>query len=154
MSMDYVVQWATILSPIIAVVMARWTIRSSAKDTAKKLAAIEKSTCEQIFALEKSTKEQVDSIMILAKLQLDASIQQVDIELKKNLFLAEEIQQELQGVREINNSPLSHISDYRDKEMRKFQEDKPRRDIQRYSEYIQMLEEIKKGLLIFKNKLN
>ena len=35
------VQWATILSPIIAVLIAIWASKSSAKDTAKKLVALE-----------------------------------------------------------------------------------------------------------------
>ena len=138
---------------IVAVGIACWTIKSSQKDTAKKLAAIEKSTSEQILALEKSTKEQVDSIKKLARHQIEATIHQIDIELAKNVFLAQQTQEELQGIHEINNSPFSHVSDYRDKEMRKFQEEKPQRDLQRYSEYIQMLEEIKKGLEKYKNKL-
>lgn len=138
---------------LVAVGLACWTIKSSQKDTAKKLAAIEKSTSEQILALEKSTKEQVDSIKKLARHQIEATIHQIDIELAKNVFLAQQTQEELQGIHEINNSPFSHVSDYRDKEMRKFQEEKPQRDLQRYSEYIQMLEEIKKGLEKYKDKL-
>ena len=138
---------------IVAVGIACWTIKSSQKDTAKKLAALEKSTKDQIAALDKSTKDQVDSIKKLAKLQLDASIQQVDIELEKNRILAKQALEEVQVIQEINKSPFSHVSDYRDKEMRKFQEEKPQRDLQRYSEYIQMLEEIKKGLEKYKDKL-
>ena len=151
--MDIIVQWATILSPIIAVVIAILTSRSSKKDTDKKLAALEKSTHDQIAALEKSTKEQVESIKELSRLQIDATIQQVDVELAKNVYLAQQAQEELQVIHEINKSPFSHVSDYRDKEMRKFQEEKPQRDLQRYSEYIQMLEEIKKGLEKYKDKL-
>ena len=48
----HIVQWATILSPIIAVLIAWWTVWSSSKDTAKKIATLEKSTMEQIVALE------------------------------------------------------------------------------------------------------
>jgi len=151
--MDCVVQWATILSPIIAVVIAILASKSSKKDTDKKLAALEESTHKQIAALDKSTKEQVESIKSLAKLQLDTSIQQVNIELEKNLILAKQALEEVQVIQEINKSPFSHVSDYRDKEIRKFQEEKPQRDLQRYSEYIQMLEEIKKGLEKYKDKL-
>ena len=53
--MDSIVNWATILSPIIALLIAWWMSRSSAKETAK-----------QIAALEKSTKKQVESIKELA----------------------------------------------------------------------------------------
>ena len=73
---DSIVQWATILSPIIAVLIAWWMSRSSAKDTAK-----------QIAALEESTTKQIESIKELARLQMDASIKQVELEIEKNLFL-------------------------------------------------------------------
>lgn len=139
---------------IITICVAIYTVKKSSEDTDKKIIALQKSTQEQIAAIERSTKDQVDSIKKLAKLQLDASIQQVDIELEKNLILAKQALEEVQVIQEINKSPFSHVSDYRDNEMRKFQEEKPRRDIQRYSEYIQTLDEIKKGLESYKNKLN
>lgn len=65
-----IVQWATILSPIIAVVIAIWASRSSAKDTAR-----------QIAALEESTTKQIDSIKELALLQLEISLKQIDKDL-------------------------------------------------------------------------
>jgi hypothetical protein len=139
---------------IVAVGIACWTIKSSQKDTAKKLAALEKSTHDQIAALEKSTKEQVESIKEMSRLQIDATIQQVDVELAKNVYLAQQAQEEQQAIHEINNSPFSQYSDYKEKAISKFQDEKPQRDFQRYSEYINKLNEIKKGLLIFKNKLN
>ena len=68
--MDTIVQWATIFSPIIAVLLAWWTSRSSAKDTAK-----------QIAALEASTNRQVESIKNLAKIQIELSSMQIDKEI-------------------------------------------------------------------------
>ena len=68
--MDVIVQWATILSPIIAVLIAWWMSRSSAKDTAK-----------QIAALEESTTKQVESIKELARLQIEISTLQMSKEL-------------------------------------------------------------------------
>ncbi len=68
--MDIVVQWATILSPIIAVIIAVWASRSSAKDTAK-----------QIAALEESTNKQIESIKDLARLQIEISSIQLHKEL-------------------------------------------------------------------------
>ena len=55
---DYVVQISAILSPIIAVLLAWWASRSSAKATTK-----------QIAALEESTQKQVESVKELAKIQ-------------------------------------------------------------------------------------
>lgn len=68
--MDTIVHWATILSPIIAVVIAIWASRSSAKETAKKIAA-----------LEESTKKQVDSIKELAVSFIEVNALQIEKEL-------------------------------------------------------------------------
>lgn len=68
--MEAFVQWATILSPIIAVGLAWWTSKCSAKDTAKHIAA-----------LNESTTKQVDSIKRLAKLQLEYYHIQINKEL-------------------------------------------------------------------------
>lgn len=68
--MELIVQWATILSPIIAVLIAWWMSRSSAKDTAK-----------QIAALEESTTKQVESIKELASMMIEVNALQIDKEL-------------------------------------------------------------------------
>lgn len=73
--MDTIVQWATILSPIIAVVIAIWASRSSAKDTAQK-----------ITALENNTKKQIDSIKDLSKIQIKTTQIQINKELKDALI--------------------------------------------------------------------
>ena len=82
---QFIVQWATILSPIIAVLIAWWTVRSSAKDTAKKIIALEESTKEQIAALEESTKKQVESVKQLAKIQIKTTQTQIGIELEDTM---------------------------------------------------------------------
>ena len=46
--METFVQWATILSPIIAVGLAWWTSRSGARDTAKLVKSIKKLTKVQV----------------------------------------------------------------------------------------------------------
>ena len=79
----HIVQWATILSPIIAVLIAWWTVWSSSKDTAKKIATLEKSTMEQIVALEESTKKEVESVKELTNIQIELSILQTEIQLKE-----------------------------------------------------------------------
>ena len=67
---DSIVQWATILSPIIAVLIAWWMSKSSAKDTAK-----------QIAALEENTTKQIESIKQLARIQIEIT----SIQLQKEL---------------------------------------------------------------------
>lgn len=68
--MNVIVQWATILSPIIAVVIAVWASRKSAKDTAK-----------QIAAIEESTKKQMESMKRLSLLQLSAAYDSLEMSL-------------------------------------------------------------------------
>ena len=141
--MDIIVQWATILSPIIAVLIAWWMSRSSAKDTAK-----------QIAALEESTTKQIESIKELARLQMDASIKQVELEIEKNLFLANQAQQEWEGIKEINNSGMASQVQWKEIRMQQFREQKPVRDYHLYSQFIKDLEINKKELLASKKKLN
>ena len=140
--MDAIVQWATILSPIIAVLIAWWMSRSSAKDTAK-----------QIAALEESTTKQIESIKELARLQMDASIKQVELEIEKNLFLAKQAQQEWKGIEEINNSGMAHMVEFKNLRMQQFREQKPERDYHLYSEFIKDLKVIKNGLEVSKKNL-
>ena len=141
--MDSIVQWATILSPIIAVLIAWWMSRSSAKDTAK-----------QIAALEESTTKQVESIKALSKQQIDATIKHVDLEIEKNLFMAKQAQQEWEGIQSIKNGGLSHIAEWRNGVMKEFQENKPERDYQLYSQFVKELQVIKQNLETNKKKLD
>ena len=140
--MDAIVQWATILSPIIAVAIAIWASRSSAKDTAK-----------QIAALEESTKKQVESIKTLSKRQIEALIKQVELEIEKNQLLANQAKQEWEGIERINKSPFANQVQWRNEAMRQLQEKKPERDYQLYCKFINDLETIKQGLLANKKKL-
>lgn len=134
---------AIIIALIVPIGVAIWTVRSSAKDTAK-----------QIAALEESTTKQVESIKALSKQQIDASIKQVELEIEKNLFLATQAKQEWEGIQNINNGGLSHIAEWRNGVMKQFQEQKPERDYHLYSKFVKDLETIKKGLEANKKKLD
>jgi len=46
--MNIIVQWATILSPIIAVLLAWWAVWSSSKDASKQIDSVKKLTRTQI----------------------------------------------------------------------------------------------------------
>ena len=141
--MNVIVQWATILSPIIAVLIAWWMSRNSAKDTAK-----------QIAALEESTTKQIESIKELARLQMDASIKQVELEIEKNLFLANQAQHEWEEIDQINNSGMASQVQWKEIRMQQFREQKPERDYHLYSKFIEDLKTIKRGLEVSKKKLN
>ena len=134
---------AVIIALIVPIGIAIWTVRSSAKDTAK-----------QIVALEESTTKQIESIKELSRLQMDASIKQVELEIEKNLFLAKQAQQEWEGIKEINNSGMASQVQWKEIRMQQFREQKPERDYHLYSKFINDLEAIKKGLMANKKKLD
>lgn len=137
-----IAQWATILSPVIAVIIAIWTSRSSAKDTAKKLAA-----------LEENNSKQIESIKELSRNLIDTSIKQVDLEIEKAMFFAKQAKQELELINDINNSGAAYQAEMRDAMMRNFQEDKPRRDYSLYCDFLESLEKLKMSLTLSKKRL-
>lgn len=134
---------ALLVAFLVPIGVAVWTVRSSAKDTAK-----------QIAALNESTTKQIESIKELSRLQMDASIKQVELEIEKNLFLAKQAQQEWKGIQSIKNGGLSHIAEWRNGVMKEFQENKPERDYHLYSQFVEELQAIKQGLVASKKKLN
>lgn len=140
--MSTIVQWASILSPIIAVIIAIWTSRRSAKDTAKKLAA-----------LEENTSKQIESIKELSKDLIDTSIKQVDLEIEKAMFFAKQAKQELELINKINNSVAAYQAEMREVMMRDFHEGKPQRDYSLYCDFIESLEKLKKSLTLSKKRL-
>lgn len=141
--MDTIVQWTTILSPIIAVLLAIWMVWSSNRDTAK-----------QIDSIKESTTRQIDSIKNLSRQMIDASIKQVELEIEKTLLLARQAQQEWEGVKEINKSGMNIYESWHNGMMREYQEHKPQRDYQLYSSFIKDLEAIKHNLEASKKELN
>ncbi len=130
---------AVIIALIVPIGVAIWTVRSSAKDTAK-----------QIAALEESTTKQIESIKELSRLQMDASIKQVELEIEKNLFLAKQAQQEWEGIQSINNSGLSGNATWSEMVKKQYQEKKPERDYQLYSQFVKELQGIKQSLVASK----
>ena len=67
--MEYI---GLIIALVVPIGVAIWTVRSSAQDTARKIAA-----------LEESTTQQIESIKELTKIQIEISILQSNTELKK-----------------------------------------------------------------------
>ena len=83
--METIVQFATILSPIIAVVLAWWTSRSSAR------------------SLQESTQKEIQSLKELAAIQIETTILEMEYEFFKAETMMkdyhdeiEELQMELQ----------------------------------------------------------
>lgn len=141
--MNIIVQWTTILSPIVAVLLAIWAIRSSAKDTAK-----------QMKALEENTTRQIESIKELSRQMIDATIQQVELEIEKNQLLARQAMQERRSIENINNSGMSHYTEWSESMKMQFREQKPERDYNFYCQFAQTLGTIKRNLMTSKDQLS
>lgn len=133
--MNAIVQWATILSPIIAIIIAVVAIYFSSKDTNKKIAAI-----------EETTEKQIKSIKELSRLTIEASLKQVDLECGKYLYIAKLAQLEKDGMDEIMNSGLAHFMEWRENAIKDFQNKKPERDFELTMRFIKQLEEFKQRL--------
>jgi len=140
--MNNFVQWATIVSPIIAVAIAALTCWLNARDVKRQIESVKELSQQTI---ENTTKE-VESIRKLAKLQIEASVNQVELEIQKYRLLAEQARQDADGIDDINNSGLAYSEDFRNGMIRKHMEGKPQRDFQLYEGFIQRLNVISKHL--------
>ena len=140
--MNNFVQWATILSPIIAVAIAALTCWLNARDVKRQIESVKELSQQTI---DNTTKE-VDSIRKLAKLQIEASVNQVELEIQKYRLLAEQARQDADGIDDINNSGLAYSEDFRNGMIRKHMEGKPQRDFQLYEGFIQRLNVISNHL--------
>lgn len=134
---------AIIIALIVPIGVAIWTVRSSAKDTAKKIAA-----------LEESTQKQIDSIKELSRQMIETTIKQVELQIHNNLTRAKQAKQEWEGIQEINNSGMPNLKEWKDAAMNKLSENKPERDYKIYCDVIKELEELKKALVRKVDKLN
>lgn len=144
--METFVQWATILSPIIAVAIAALTCWFNARDVKKQIESVKELSQQTI---DNTTKE-VESIKRLAKLQIETSVNQVELEIEKFRLLAKQASQEAKGIDDINNSEFSYSVNCRSSMIQKHKEGKPQRDFQLYNGFIKRLDAIRNRLLEIK----
>ncbi|MBR6063959.1 MAG: hypothetical protein IKP54_07390 [Bacteroidales bacterium] len=137
-----IVQWATILSPVISVIIAVVVSWVNSHDVKKQIEAVKELSRQTID----NTSKEVESIKQLSKLQIEASIKQVELEIEKYQLLARQAQQEVEGIESINTSVLAYQPTFRENAMSQLKEERPLRDLKLYSEFIQRLNFIKKGL--------
>ena len=140
--METIVQWATILSPIIAVVIAWWTVRSSSNDTNRKIAA-----------LEESTRKQVDSIKQLTKLQADIALLQLDMELWEIHFRLHKLSSQTGNALEDNRSIRDYINEVNLEDMNE-EERAKYREIKYFDDQLRSLEGHIKRLDQIKQQIN
>ena len=137
-----IVQWATILSPVISVIIAVFVSWVNSRDVKKQIGAVKELSCQTID----NTSKEVESIKLLSKLQIEASIKQVELEIEKYQLLARQAQQEVEGIESINTSVLAYQPTFCENAMNQLKEERPQRDLRLYSEFIQRLNSIKTGL--------
>lgn len=139
--MTIVVQWATILSPIIALLIAWWMSYSSKKDTAKKIAA-----------LEESTQKQVESLKKMLKLQADIATLKLDMDLWDTHFRLHELSGQKGNVLEDNRNIRKEINEAIVEDMTEEEIDSYNKKVYYNNQlsslegHIRRLEEIKKGM--------
>ena len=137
--MEAIVQWATILSPIIAILIAVWAIRSSAKDTDRK-----------IKAMRESTAEEVEKLSQLADLQVQALALELELEQVRNRIAAQQAAEESEESRSIFSC---NQLDFRAMMKANFEMRKPQRDSKYLTAYIQQLNRLSGKLNEIKQQL-
>lgn len=136
---EYIVQWATILSPIIAVGLAWWAVRSSSKDTDKKITAI-----------KKSSEREINQLKELAQLEMKALTLKLDMELIQRRLMAQQAEEERKGMEQIMNIP--HLT-FQELGKRDFESKQPERNLKYTKAFIQELEKLSERLNALKKQL-
>lgn len=137
--MEYIVQWATILSPIIAVGLAWWAVRSSSKDTDKKIAAI-----------KESSEREINQLKELAQLEVEALTLKLDMELIQRQLMAQQADEERKGMQQIMSS--NRIT-FQDLGLRDYESKQPERNLKYTKAFIQKLEKLSERLNALKKQL-
>ena len=127
--MDTIVQWATILSPIIAVLVAVWVVISSKKDTDK----------------------QIESIKALSKLQIEILATEIEMETIKNKTIAQQANQESA---ELGQIMKNNFMDFREMALRDYEARKPERNRKYVNAYLQELNRLNEKLVQLKKQIN
>lgn len=138
--METIVQWATILSPIIAVLLAWWTSRSSAKESARQIAVMQENTSKEVEHLQQLAKIQVETIAINLEMQTIS-----------NSLIAQQADEERKGLQEV-----MRINDFtfRDIELKRFESQKPERDHKYTMAYLKELKQLSQRLNQIKQQIN
>lgn len=137
--MKYIVQCATILSPIIAVGLAWWAARSSSKDTDKKIAAI-----------KESSEREINQLKELAQLEVEALTLKLDMELIQRQLMAQQADEERKGMQQIMSS---NRKTFQDLGLRDFESKQPERNLKYTKAFIQELEKLSERLNALKKQL-
>lgn len=137
--METIVQWATILSPIIAVLLAWWTSRSSAKESARQIAVMQENTFKEVERLQQLTKIQVETIAVNLEMQTIL-----------NSLIAQQADEERKGLQEVMS--INNMT-FQDMALRRFESQKPERNHKYMQAYIRELNRISSRIAQIKENL-
>lgn len=137
--MDTIVQWATILSPIIAVLIAVWTVRSSAMSTAK-----------QILTMQQNTEKEIKELKNLAKLEIEALSLKLDVELIQKQIEAQQADEERKALSQITN--YNQLT-FQEMALKSYQSRQPERNHKYMQAYIRELNRISSRIAQIKENL-
>ncbi len=137
--METIVQWATILSPIIAVLLAWWTSRSSAKESARQIAVMQENTFKEVERLQQLTKIQVETIAV-----------NIEMQTILNSLIAQQADEERKGLQEVMS--INNMT-FQDMALRRFESQKPERNHKYMQAYIRELNRISSRIAQIKENL-
>ena len=137
--METIVQWATILSPIIAVLLAWWTSKSSAKESARQIAVMQENTFKEVERLQQLTKIQVETIAVNLEMQTIL-----------NSLIAQQADEERKGLQEVMS--INNMT-FQDMALRRFESQKPERNHKYMQAYIRELNRISSRIAQIKENL-
>lgn len=101
----------------------------------------------------KAAEKQIREIKNLSALQVDVTIKQIEAEIQKMMAEVDKASKESQEIANIYKGGEQLGAEYQNIMMRKFQEEKPLRDLQIYSDCSHKLKEILNELKNLKNRL-
>lgn len=136
---ELIVQWATILSPIIAVIAAWLTSRSTSRDAAK-----------QIKAMQEGTQKEIESLNKLAELQVQILAVQMEMEQIKCNLTANKAAEEKARIRDIMNT---NQMDFRNMMLKDFEAKKPERDYNYAVTYLRELNSLREKINIIQEQI-
>ena len=142
-----IIQW---LSPIVAVLLAWWTIRKSSKDTDRKIAAMEEGTSKQIAAMRENAEKEVNQLKELAQLEIEALTIKLDMELIQRQLMAQQADEERKSMQQIMSS---NQTTFQDLGLREFESKQPERNLKYTKAFIQELKKLSERLEGLKEQL-
>ena len=120
---------ASVLLPLVAIIIAVRSSRQTSKDATR----------------------QIESIKQLAKIQIETTLVQLEVEIQKNRLLAQWAHEEWQESRDVKNSPSG--AGFRNHRKREIMEERPQKQVEFYNAYIQSLNESRGRITKLKEKL-